>query len=84
VFTPSEDVAGVGNIYTKRAMRRQGFARQATTALLRELVERGVGTICLNVAIENVGAIALYRSLGFGVHCEYVEGVAVASPSKSA
>lgn len=77
VFAPKEDVAGVGNIYTRRAMRRRGYARQATTAVLNELVESGVKTICLNVTVANEGAIALYRSLGFGVHSEYFEGQAV-------
>ncbi len=77
VFTPQEDVAGVGNIYTRRDFRRHGHARQATTAVLREILRHGIGTICLNVAIENTGAIALYRSLGFDLHCEYFEGEAV-------
>ena len=77
VFAPEQDVAGVGNIYTRRDLRRQGFARQATTALVEHLIERGVGVICLNVAVENSGAIALYRSLGFEVHCEYFEGEAL-------
>ena len=77
VLTPEEDVAGVGNIYTRRSLRRQGHARRATTAVLAELVSRGVGTICLNVAVENTAAIALYRSLGFEVYCEYFEGEAV-------
>lgn len=77
VFTPEEDVAGIGNIYTRRALRRQGHARQATTAVIAELLDHGIGTICLNVAIENTGAIVLYRSLGFDVYCEYFEGEAV-------
>jgi ribosomal protein S18 acetylase RimI-like enzyme len=80
VFTPSEGVAGVGNIYTKQAARRRGFARQATAAVLRELVTHGISTICLNVAIENEAAISLYSSLGFDVHCEYIEGEAFRNP----
>lgn len=77
VFAPQEGVAGVGNIYTRRDLRRRGYARQATIGVVNELVERGVGTICLNVDIGNTGAIALYRSLGFEVHSEYFEGQAV-------
>jgi GNAT superfamily N-acetyltransferase len=76
VFTPEEDVAGVGNIYTRRRLRRRGHARQATIAVLNELVHSGIGTICLNVAIINEAAISLYRSLGFDLHCEYIEGEA--------
>ena len=67
----------VGNIYTRRDLRRRGYARQAAIGVLNELVERGVGTICLNVAIENEGALALYRSMGFEIHSEYFEGQAV-------
>lgn len=81
VFAPEEDVAGVGNIYTRRDSRRRGFARQATTAVLNELVASGVKTICLNVAIGNTGAVALYRSLGFDVHSEYFEGQAIREPA---
>ena len=77
VCAPEEDVAGVGNIYTRRDLRRCGYARQATTGVLNELVGCGIGVICLNVAVENTGAIALYRSLGFDVHSEYVEGEAI-------
>lgn len=77
VFAPEEDVAGVGNIYTRRDLRRRGNACQATVGVLNELVGRGVATICLNVAIENAPAISLYRSLGFEVHSEYLEGQAV-------
>ncbi len=77
VFAPEEDVAGVGNIYTRRDLRRRGYARQATIGVLNELVGCGIGTICLNVAVENAAAIALYRSLGFEVHSEYFEGQAV-------
>ncbi len=77
VFAPEEGVAGVGNIYTRRDMRRRGHARQATTAVLNELVGAGVKTICLNVAVGNAGAFELYRSLGFAVHSEYFEGQAV-------
>jgi ribosomal protein S18 acetylase RimI-like enzyme len=77
VFAPEHDVAGVGNIYTRWDLRRQGFARQATMALVEHLIERDVGVICLNVGVENAGAIALYRELGFQVHCEYFEGEAV-------
>jgi GNAT superfamily N-acetyltransferase len=83
VLTPGEDVAGVGNIYTRQGLRRQGHARQATTAVLSELVNRGIGTICLNVATENTAAIALYRSLGFDLHSEYIEGEARLGPGYS-
>ncbi len=76
VVAPEQDVAGVGNVYTRADLRRQGHARQATRAVLDELVSRGFGTICLNVAVENTGAIELYRSLGFQTHCEYIEGEA--------
>jgi len=77
VFAPEVDVAGVGNIYTRRDLRRRGYSRQATMGVLNELVGHGVGTICLNVAVENTNALALYRSLGFAVHSEYFEGQAV-------
>ncbi len=76
VVAADEDVAGVGNIYTRHDLRRRGHARVAAAAVLGELVDRGIGTICLNVSVDNLGAIALYRAIGFDVHCEYFEGEA--------
>ncbi|MEZ5361005.1 MAG: GNAT family N-acetyltransferase [Bryobacterales bacterium] len=77
IVEPAQDVAGVGNIYTRRDLRRQGHARQATAAVLSRLVSRRFETICLNVVAENTAAADLYRSLGFELHCEYYEGEAI-------
>jgi hypothetical protein len=43
-------------------------------AIVRELLERGVTTIVLNVDQRNPGAEALYLAHGFVVHVPYFEG----------
>lgn len=77
VFAPEEDVAGIGNVYTRRDRRGQGLGLRATAGVTAELAARGIGTIALNVAPGNAPAIRIYERLGFFRYCEYYEGVAV-------
>ena len=47
--------------------QRQGHGRAAFQALEARVQALGLGSIGLHVFAQNVGAQALYRSLGFGV-----------------
>lgn len=49
------------------SFRRRGYATAALGALERELTERGVPRLGLNVFGHNTAAIALYRRLGYRV-----------------
>jgi ribosomal protein S18 acetylase RimI-like enzyme len=81
VFAPDESVAGIGNVYTRRDRRRRGFARLTTAAVIRDLLDRGVRTIALNVSAANQAAIRVYERLGFAHHCEFREARAIAPAS---
>lgn len=67
-------VSAIGNVFTDPEFRNLGYGTQVTEAVVNELIEDGIETIVLNVAIDNAPAIASYQHLGFKVHCEYLEG----------
>ncbi len=52
-------------IVVDRAQRRQGFAKQLLSAWTEEMASKGVVEYLLEVRESNLGAIQLYRSLGF-------------------
>lgn len=54
--------AEILTIATKPAYRRQGLARRVIRKILRDQKE---GTVFLEVAADNEGAIALYEACGF-------------------
>ena len=72
-----ENAAAIGNVYTRRDRRGRGLGGASTAAVLREL--NGIETVGLNVRADNDAAIRVYESLGFVRHCEFHEGIAVAS-----
>lgn len=76
VFSRNESVAGVGNIFTRADCRGEGLAQVVTSAVAKDLVERGIRTIGLNVESNNPAAIAAYKHIGFRVRFTYQEGVA--------
>ena len=61
-----EDVAAIGNVYTRRDHRGHGLGRRVMCALLEALTS--VDTIGLNVRVDNQAAIRVYESLGFVRH----------------
>jgi ribosomal protein S18 acetylase RimI-like enzyme len=77
LVAPAEDVAAIGNIYTRRDRRGRGLGAVVTSAVTAELGRRGIGTIALNVHQENAPAIRIYERLGFVRYCEFVEGIAI-------
>ena len=68
-------VAAIGSVFTHPDRRGHGFGGRASAAVARTLVERKLGTIVLNVAMDNGPALHLYRALGFWPFCGYYEGV---------
>ncbi len=66
--------AAIGNMYTHPAYRRRGYSAAILRAIVRELLERSVTNIVLNVDQRNPGAEALYLAHGFIVHVPYFEG----------
>lgn len=70
----TDGVAAIGNMYTHPAYRRRGYSAAILRAIVRELLERGVTNIVLNVDQRNPGAEALYLAHGFIVHVPYFEG----------
>ncbi len=77
VLSAEAGVAALGNVFTHPDYRRQGLAREASAAVVRELLKMGIRTIVLNVKQENTAAVKLYRGLGFRTFCGYHEGVGV-------
>jgi len=77
VLAPEFGVAAVGNVFTRPDMRGRGLGTQVTGAVVLELIEDGIQTIVLNVAMDNQPAIRVYRKLGFWPYRGYYEGVAL-------
>ena len=59
------DESDMMNLAVAPACRRQGIARALITALMKALQKKGSGSLTLEVRASNVGAIALYESMGF-------------------
>jgi ribosomal protein S18 acetylase RimI-like enzyme len=77
VLAPEEGIAAIGNVYTRRDRRGQGFGRQVTAAVTAELRRLNVRTVALNVEESNHPAMRIYERLGFERYCDYREGLAV-------
>jgi ribosomal protein S18 acetylase RimI-like enzyme len=75
LVAPAQGVAAIGNVFTHPSHRGQGYARECTAAVLRELAGKA-STIVLNVGAENRAAQHVYEKLGFVRHCEYLEVMA--------
>jgi ribosomal protein S18 acetylase RimI-like enzyme len=71
-------VAAIGNVFTRPDCRGRGYARAATSAVVVELLDRGIRDIVLNVDETNGAATGLYERLGFARHCAFLEGPAAA------
>ncbi len=60
------DEGEILNLGVAAAHRRQGIGRALVERVLQTLVQRGVGTVYLEVRASNAAARQLYESLGFG------------------
>ena len=76
LISPTYSVAAVGNILTHPDYRERGYGTAATSAVVAELLQRGIRDIILNVGQDNTGAIRIYERLGFRQYCPFFEGSA--------
>ena len=67
-------VGAVGNVFTHPDYRGRGYATAATSAVVAELLKRGVRDVVLNVGQENRVAMRVYERLGFERYCPFYEG----------
>ena len=59
----------IANVATHPEFRRQGIARQLTSAAMQRAREKRADSIWLHVRDDNPGAIQLYQELGFMERC---------------
>ena len=74
LYSATESIGAVGNVYTRRSHRGRGLASAVVAAIVERLIARGTATIGLNVRLANGGAIRLYERLGFMGHTRFWEG----------
>ncbi len=72
VYSPTYQVAALGNIATHPDFRGQGFAGQCIAALCEQLLTT-VELIGLNVHSENTSAIQCYEKIGFETFADFSE-----------
>ncbi len=73
IVAPNQDIAIVGNVFTDAAYRGLGLATRVTSAVTRELLERGCGEVALTVDPGNTPALAAYTRLGYRPGAPVVE-----------
>jgi ribosomal protein S18 acetylase RimI-like enzyme len=56
-------VGAIGNVYTRPDRRGRGLATRTTAAVVQTMLEEGIETIVLNVAMDNKPALRCYRNL---------------------
>jgi ribosomal protein S18 acetylase RimI-like enzyme len=77
LYSATESIGAVGNVYTRRSHRGRGLAAAVVAAIVESLIERRTVTIGLNVRSGNAAAIRLYERLGFEFHARFWEGRAI-------
>ena len=73
IVAPNQGIAIVGNVFTDVAYRGLGLATRVTSAVTRELLERGCAEVALTVDPGNVPALAAYQRLGYRPGASVVE-----------
>ncbi len=63
--TASDGMAEIKRVYVRRAFRRRGLARHMTQTLLATACGNGYQTAAISTWPDNLGALALYKQLGF-------------------
>jgi ribosomal protein S18 acetylase RimI-like enzyme len=76
LVSPTYGVAAVGNVFTHPSYRGQGYGTATTSAVVAELLRRGIRDVILNVGQDNTAAIRIYERLGFARYCAFLEGPA--------
>jgi ribosomal protein S18 acetylase RimI-like enzyme len=77
LYSATESIGAVGNVYTRRSHRGRGLAAAVVSAIVERLIARRTATIGLNVRVANTAAIRLYERLGFKFHARFLEGRAI-------
>jgi ribosomal protein S18 acetylase RimI-like enzyme len=77
VWSPSEKVVAIGNVFTRPENRGHGYATRCTAAVVQAARDSGLDTIVLNVRHDNAPAIHVYEKLGFRTYAEFLEGPAL-------
>ncbi|MFO8035441.1 MAG: GNAT family N-acetyltransferase [Anaerolineales bacterium] len=72
VYSPTYNVAAIGNVATHPQHRNKGYATQVTARLCQSL-SKEVDTIGLNVKTNNKAALSCYTKLGFQSVATYHE-----------
>jgi ribosomal protein S18 acetylase RimI-like enzyme len=75
LVSAEEQVAAVGNIYTRRDQRGRGYGTAVTIAVTHALRNMGMTTIGLNVKRENAAALRAYQKAGYRFFCDFLEGI---------
>jgi RimJ/RimL family protein N-acetyltransferase len=76
IVSECEHIAALGSVMTHPGYRSQGLATMATSAVCKELLERGVELIGLSVSRSNEAAIRVYEKIGFKRRVLFFEGTA--------
>jgi ribosomal protein S18 acetylase RimI-like enzyme len=76
LVSPTYGVAAVGNVFTRPDCRGRGYGTATTSAVVAELLQRGIRDVVLNVGQDNEAAIRIYERLGFQRYCLFLEGPA--------
>jgi ribosomal protein S18 acetylase RimI-like enzyme len=84
LVSPTYGVAAVGNVFTHPDHRGRGYGTAATSAVVTDLLRRGIRDVVLNVARDNDAAIHVYEKLGFRRYCPFIEGRAQRLPGAQA
>jgi ribosomal protein S18 acetylase RimI-like enzyme len=80
VVSDKGHIAALGNVMTRPDQRGHGYATTTTSAVCAELIDRGITTIGLSVARDNLSAIRVYEKLGFKKVVPFFEGIAIQNP----
>jgi ribosomal protein S18 acetylase RimI-like enzyme len=76
LVSPTYGIGAIGNVFTHPDHRCMGYGAATTSAVVRDLTERGIQDIVLNVSQTNDPAIHVYERLGFQRYCAFLEGPA--------
>jgi ribosomal protein S18 acetylase RimI-like enzyme len=74
VVSPNRGIGAIGGVFTHPDYRGRGLATATTGAVARDLAERGIELVVLNVRADNAPAVAAYTRLGFRLWLTFREG----------
>jgi ribosomal protein S18 acetylase RimI-like enzyme len=65
IISSGEQIGAVGYVFTDPQSRGKGFAQGCTAAVTRDLFERGLTLVALNVKQDNAPAVRAYERIGY-------------------